>query len=69
MEAGGLITITWLPEHWADTTLPFARDAVGHVVTERDLDALVTQAHAAMEVVFGVGFDSPSPIRRTLEHQ
>lgn len=61
IDANGLVSITWLPDGWADATLPFPDDAVGHVITDRDLDALVAQAHTAMALVFGAGFDEPGP--------
>jgi hypothetical protein len=56
-----MVSITWLPESWADATFPFPEGSIGHVVTERDLDALVARTHAAMELVFGAGFDTPGP--------
>ncbi len=59
----GLVSITWQPESWADATFPFPSEAVGHVVSEHDLDALVARTHAAMEPVFGAGFDEPGPRR------
>jgi hypothetical protein len=47
-----------VPEGWADSTFPF-REGAGRRVDEADLDGLVEQAHAAMELVFGAGFDRP----------
>ena len=50
--------LSWVPEGWADSTFPF-REGAGRRVDEADLDGLVEQAHAAMELVFGAGFDRP----------
>lgn len=58
VDARGLVSITWLPESWAGADFPF-RDAATREVSEHDLDDLVESARAAMELVFGEGFDLP----------
>ena len=55
------VTISWVPEGWADASLPFA-DPSRRVVDESDLDRLVAATHVALEEDLGVGFDQPGPI-------
>lgn len=61
-EIGGLsarevVSLSWVPEGWADATFPFREGS--RRVDESDLDGLVTQSHTAIEAVLGSGFDQP----------
>lgn len=60
LRAQDLVSIVWVPEGWAEHTLPHG-DADHGIVEERSLDVLVADVHAALEAALGPGFDSPRP--------
>jgi len=55
-----VVSITWMPEAWAESSLP--RDPGSLTVEERDLDGLVATVHAELERALGHGFDQPGPL-------
>lgn len=57
ISASEVVSISWIPEGWADANFPFPEGS--RRVDESDVDGLVTQSHTAMEAVLGSGFDQP----------
>ena len=56
-----LVRITWIPEAWAQESLP--RGASGErEVDERQLEVLVDAVHEALALALGPGFDQPGPL-------
>ena len=57
ISASELVSLSWVPEGWADATFPFREGS--RRVDESELDGLVAQLHTAIEAVLGSGFDQP----------